>query len=64
MITGFILSILCIAMMIGGFIAPRYYDVFIPATRREEGTEATIANETKVDHVEVVEEEVKRSGSA
>lgn len=62
MIAGFILSILCVAMMLFGFIAPRYYEVFVPKSRRTEGTEATIANETKGEVVEVLEE-VKRSGS-
>jgi solute carrier family 6 GABA transporter-like protein 1 len=67
MIAGFILSILGVTMMVLGFIAPRYFNVFVPASRRAEGTEVTIANEIKVekDHeAEVSETEVKRSASA
>ena len=33
---------------IAGFVMPRYYDVFVPAHRRAEGTEPTVACETKV----------------
>lgn len=47
MIAGFILSILTIVVMLTGFVMPRYYDAFIPVGRRGEGTEPTIAMETK-----------------
>jgi solute carrier family 6 GABA transporter-like protein 1 len=47
MITGFILSILTIIVILLGFVMPRYYDAFIPAERRGEGTEPTVATETK-----------------
>ena len=62
MIAGFILSMLGLTMMIVGFIAPRYYDAFIPVSRRAEGTEATVANELKVESIEVVEEVKKGEG--
>lgn len=45
MITGFILSHICLLLILLGFIVPRYYDVFIPPHRRSEGTEETVANE-------------------
>ncbi|CAO2656874.1 Nn.00g056770.m01.CDS01 [Neocucurbitaria sp. VM-36] len=47
MIAGFILSILTIIVILLGFVMPRYYDAFIPIERRSEGTEATVAMETK-----------------
>lgn len=47
MISGFILSILTIIVMLTGFVMPRYYDAFIPVERRGEGTEPTMAMETK-----------------
>jgi solute carrier family 6 GABA transporter-like protein 1 len=47
MITGFILSILTIIVVLTGFVMPRYYDAFIPIERRGEGTEPTVAMETK-----------------
>ncbi|KAF2731643.1 SNF-domain-containing protein [Polyplosphaeria fusca] len=47
MITGFILSHLGLLMVMLGFIFPRYYDAFVPPHRRGEGTEPTVANETK-----------------
>lgn len=47
MITGFILSILTVVVILSGFVMPRYYDAFIPMGRRGEGTEPTVANETK-----------------
>ncbi|KAF2106895.1 hypothetical protein BDV96DRAFT_506976 [Lophiotrema nucula] len=49
MITGFILSIICMVIMILGFIMPRYYDIFVPPHRRDEGTEETLVNEMKGD---------------
>lgn len=47
MIAGFILAILCLAVMFLGFIAPRYYDVFVPPSRRHEGLEETTPCELK-----------------
>lgn len=47
MIAGFILSILTMVVIIVGFVMPRYYDAFIPIDRRGEGSEPTVANETK-----------------
>lgn len=47
MIVGFILAHICLAMIILGFIMPRYYDALVPPHRQSEGTEATCANETK-----------------
>lgn len=52
MITGFIISIVTLTAMVVGFVMPRYYDVFVPPHRRAEGTEATVANELKVEPVE------------
>ncbi|KAF1968292.1 Sodium:neurotransmitter symporter [Bimuria novae-zelandiae CBS 107.79] len=47
MITGFILSHLGMLAIIMGYAIPRYYDALIPVERREEGTEPTIAMDTK-----------------
>ncbi|KAF3046532.1 hypothetical protein E8E12_010640 [Didymella heteroderae] len=46
-ITGFILANLAMVVVILGFTIPRYYDAFIPYERRGEGTEPTVAMETK-----------------
>lgn len=46
-ITGFILANLTMLVIIVGFTVPRYYDAFIPHERRGEGTEPTVAMETK-----------------
>ncbi len=46
-ITGFILANLTMVVIILGFTVPRYYDAFIPYERRSEGTEPTVAMETK-----------------
>ncbi|KAF9890226.1 hypothetical protein FE257_006138 [Aspergillus nanangensis] len=51
MITGFILSHICLLFILIGFVFPRYYDVFIPPTRRSEGSEETIVNESKEQDV-------------
>jgi solute carrier family 6 GABA transporter-like protein 1 len=59
MITGFILSLIGISIMLVGFIAPRYYDVFVPAHRQNEGMEPTIANEDKEDVASVMSEPEK-----
>lgn len=58
MITGFILSMIGIVIMAVGFIMPRYYQVFIPVHRRGEGTDPTIANETKQEKMQEVVEVV------
>jgi solute carrier family 6 GABA transporter-like protein 1 len=47
MITGFILANITMVVVILGFTIPRYYDAFIPYERRDEGTEPTVAMETK-----------------
>jgi len=47
MIAGFILSILTIIVILLGLVMPRYYDAFIPVHRRLEGTEPTVAMQTK-----------------
>jgi solute carrier family 6 GABA transporter-like protein 1 len=47
MIAGFILSIVTIIVVLLGLVMPRYYDAFIPMQRRFEGTEPTVACETK-----------------
>lgn len=47
MIAGFIIAIFTLIAMIVGFVMPRYYDAFIPLERRGEGTEPTVAGETK-----------------
>jgi solute carrier family 6 GABA transporter-like protein 1 len=46
-ITGFILANLTMVVIILGFTIPRYYDAFIPYERRGEGSEHTVAMETK-----------------
>lgn len=45
MIAGFILAHLCLLMIVVGFVAPRYYDCFVPPARRNEGAEVTVVNE-------------------
>ncbi|KAI4746417.1 SNF-domain-containing protein [Aureobasidium sp. EXF-12298] len=59
MITGFILSVLGMLAVLMGFVMPRYYDVFIPVERRDEGTKETVLNQPmdKIDAVEVVASE-------
>lgn len=47
MVAGFILSHICLLLIIISFVMPRYYDALIPLHRRSEGTEDTIVNETK-----------------
>jgi solute carrier family 6 GABA transporter-like protein 1 len=47
MIAGFILAHITMLVVILGFTIPRYYDAFIPMERRMEGTESTVAMETK-----------------
>lgn len=47
MILGFIVSIFGVIIILGGFIMPRYYAVFVPPHRRDEGAEKTIPNEPK-----------------
>ena len=46
-ITGFIIANLAMVVIIVGFTVPRYYNAFIPYERRGEGTEPTVAMETK-----------------
>lgn len=59
MISGFILSVLGMLAVLLGFVMPRYYDVFIPVERRDEGTKETVLNQPmdKIDAVEVVASE-------
>ncbi|OJD38126.1 sodium:neurotransmitter symporter family protein [Diplodia corticola] len=47
MIAGFILSHLCLLMIVFGFIMPRYYECFVPPHRRSEGAEVTVVNLTE-----------------
>lgn len=54
MIAGFILGIFCLVIIFLGFIAPRYYDVFVPPSRRHEGLEETVPCELKHTSVGVV----------
>ncbi|RVX73485.1 hypothetical protein B0A52_03127 [Exophiala mesophila] len=49
MITGFIVSMICLVLIILGFVMPRYYNFFIPPHRRGEGSEPTIAMEPKME---------------
>jgi solute carrier family 6 GABA transporter-like protein 1 len=59
MITGFIIAHIGLALIILGFVMPRYYDIFIPLHRRDEGTEPTVANEPKGEiEARVVEDQV------
>ncbi|RJE22810.1 transporter [Aspergillus sclerotialis] len=66
MIAGFILGILCLVIISLGLVMPRYYDVFVPLSRRHEGMEETWPCELKntVDLVNtdvgVVEKEEER----
>lgn len=43
MILGFIVSHITLAVILVCFVMPRYYAIFIPAHRRDEGTEKTLA---------------------
>ncbi|KAG9567157.1 SNF-domain-containing protein, partial [Aureobasidium melanogenum] len=56
MITGFILSVLGMLAVLLGFVMPRYYDVFVPVERRDEGTKETVLNQPieKIDAVSVI----------
>lgn len=47
MIAGFILAHITMILVILGFTMPRYYDAFIPIERRMEGTDPTVAMDTK-----------------
>ncbi|KAF2449826.1 SNF-domain-containing protein [Karstenula rhodostoma CBS 690.94] len=47
MITGFIIAHLTMLAIIFGYAIPRYYNALIPVERRGEGTEPTMAMETK-----------------
>lgn len=47
MITGFIIAHLTMLAIIVGYAMPRYYDALIPVERRSEGTDPTVAMETK-----------------
>ncbi|THV71060.1 SNF-domain-containing protein [Aureobasidium pullulans] len=60
MITGFILSILGMVGVLLGFVMPRYYDAFIPAHRRDEGTQVTVLNEPtgQLDTLSVVSSDI------
>lgn len=60
MITGFILSILGMVGVLLGFVMPRYYDAFIPAHRRDEGTHLTVLNEpiSQLDTLSVVNSDI------
>ncbi|KAF2267732.1 SNF-domain-containing protein [Lojkania enalia] len=51
MILGFIIAHIGFALVLVGFIMPRFYEVFIPPYRRDEGTEETVPNELKSDVV-------------
>lgn len=47
MITGFILAHLTMLAVVVGYAMPRYYDALVPADRRGEGTEPTVAMQTR-----------------
>ena len=47
MIAGFILAHFCLLLTLLGVVFPRYYNVFIPPHRRNEGTEIMTANQPK-----------------
>jgi len=60
MITGFIIAHIGLAVVLLGFVMPRYYDALIPLHRRGEGTELTVANEPKGEiESRVVEDEIR-----
>ena len=44
-IAGFTLAHLCLVLVVLGVMIPRYFDVFIPPNRRDDGKFASIANE-------------------
>lgn len=45
MIVGFILSQIGMVLILVGFIAPRFYEAFIPVHRRSDGTQETVVHE-------------------
>ena len=47
MIAGFILAHITMVAIILGYALPKYYDALIPVERRGEGTEPTVAMQTK-----------------
>jgi solute carrier family 6 (neurotransmitter transporter, GABA) member 1 len=47
MILGFIVANIGMVIILAGFIMPRYYGLFLPPHRRDEGSEPTIPNEPK-----------------
>lgn len=47
MIAGFILAHFCLLLVLLGVIMPRYYNIFIPPHRRDEGTEITVASQPR-----------------
>jgi solute carrier family 6 (neurotransmitter transporter, GABA) member 1 len=47
MILGFIVAHIAMVAIMFGYAVPRYYDVLIPIDRRNEGSEPTIAMQTK-----------------
>lgn len=53
MIAGFILSHLLMVAIILGCVMPRYYDVFVPVDRRDEGTEATVPGVLKEEIIAI-----------
>ena len=47
MVLGFTVAHIGIALIILGFVVPRYYSVMIPPHRRDEGMEETVACKSK-----------------
>ena len=64
-------AIIGLIMIVLGFVLPRYYDVFVPPQRRNEGLEPTVANEPKgliveraVEDAEARDRSLKDGGEA
>ncbi|KAI0420060.1 sodium-dependent noradrenaline transporter [Xylaria grammica] len=53
MITGFTLTHILLLFVVIALVMPRYYDVFIPPSRRGEGTWETVVGQSKIDVPEV-----------
>lgn len=64
MILGFIVSHITLAVILCGFVMPRYYDVFVPPHRRDEGSEKTVAGELKNEIIAPIPRQDARDSSS
>ncbi|KAI4731352.1 SNF-domain-containing protein [Aureobasidium sp. EXF-10728] len=53
MIVGFVVSCLGMGAVVGGFVVPRYYDIFVPVERRGEGRKEVVG-QRQVERLDVV----------